>query len=75
MVSFRTKKSQFGKILETLRLENVYILYGHWEYFTDIWDVSRPFGTFLRFWYHVPRQIWQPFCELFFLPAAALNEK
>jgi hypothetical protein len=27
-------------------LENVDIFYGPLEYITDIWDVSRPFGTF-----------------------------
>jgi hypothetical protein len=33
------QKSQFGKILEGLRLENVVIFYGHLEFFTDIWDI------------------------------------
>jgi hypothetical protein len=36
---FSNQKSQFGKILEGLRLENVYIFYGHWEYFMEIWDI------------------------------------
>jgi hypothetical protein len=26
-------------------LENIDIFYGHLEYFTDIWDIVRPFGT------------------------------
>jgi hypothetical protein len=33
----------------------------------DIWDIEQSFGTFgvqlvhfSRFWYHVPRKIWQP---------------
>jgi hypothetical protein len=34
MVCFQTKKSQFGSILEGLRLENINIFYGHLEYFT-----------------------------------------
>jgi hypothetical protein len=36
---FSNPKSQFGEILEGIRLENVYILYGHLKYFTDIWDI------------------------------------
>jgi hypothetical protein len=36
---FSNQKSQFGKILEGLRWENVDIFYGHLEYFTDIWDI------------------------------------
>jgi hypothetical protein len=54
-------------ILEGLWLENAYIFYGHLEYFMEIWDILRPSGTFcahlvhfFRFWYHVPRKIWQP---------------
>jgi hypothetical protein len=49
------------------RLENVELFSGHLEYFTDIWDILQQFGTFcinlihlIRFWYHVPRKIWQP---------------
>jgi hypothetical protein len=37
---FSNQKSQFGKILEGLRLKIVYLLYGHLEYFTDIWAIS-----------------------------------
>jgi hypothetical protein len=33
---FSDKKSQFGKILEGLRMENVGIFYGHLEYFKYI---------------------------------------
>jgi hypothetical protein len=43
---FSNQKSQFGYILEGLKLENVYIICGHSEYFTGIWDILRPFGTF-----------------------------
>jgi hypothetical protein len=53
--------------LECLRLEIVDIFYGHLEYVTDIWDILWSFGTcsvhlvhFFRFWYHVPRKLWQP---------------
>jgi hypothetical protein len=53
--------------LECLRWENVAKFYGHLEYFTDIWDILWPFGTFcvhlvhfFLFWYHIPRKIWQP---------------
>jgi hypothetical protein len=48
-------------------VENVYIFYGHLEYFMEIWDILRQFCTFcihlvhfFRVWYHVPRKIWQP---------------
>jgi hypothetical protein len=36
---FLKQKSQFGKILEVLSLDNVDIFYGHLESFTDIWDI------------------------------------
>jgi hypothetical protein len=32
--------------LEGLRLEKVYIFFGHLEYFMEIWDILWPFGTF-----------------------------
>jgi hypothetical protein len=45
----------------------VHIFYGHLDYFTDIWDVSLPAGTFYDhlvhfswLWCHAPRKIWQP---------------
>jgi hypothetical protein len=63
MVCFQTKIP----IWEGLRLEIVDTFYGHLEYFTDIWDILWPFGTFcvcsvhfFQIWYHVPRKIWQP---------------
>jgi hypothetical protein len=56
-------------------LENVDIFYDHLEYFTDIWYILWPFGTFcvksvhfFRFWYHVPRIIWQPWYKCVFWP-------
>jgi hypothetical protein len=30
------------------------------EYFMTICYILSSLGTFLRFWYHVPRKIWQP---------------
>jgi hypothetical protein len=41
---FSNQKSQFGKILEGLRKENVGIFYDNLEYFTAIWYNSWPFG-------------------------------
>jgi hypothetical protein len=49
------------------RLEKGNMCYGHLENFMDIWEILWPFGKvcfhlvhFFRFWYHVPRKIWQP---------------
>jgi hypothetical protein len=36
---FSNQKFQFGLILEGPRLENVNIINGHLEYFTDIWYI------------------------------------
>jgi hypothetical protein len=36
---FSNQKSQFGQILEGLRLENVYISCGRLKYFTEIWGI------------------------------------
>jgi hypothetical protein len=36
---FSNQKSQFGQIIEGLRLKNVDIFYGHLEYFKEIWDI------------------------------------
>jgi hypothetical protein len=61
------QKSQFGKILEGTRSKMVDVFYDHLEYFTHIWDILWPIGTFcvhlvyfFRFWYHAPWIIWQP---------------
>jgi hypothetical protein len=55
---FQTTKSQFGKILERLALEDVGIFHGHSVYFTAISYVLWPFGTicgyfgiFFPYWY------------------------
>jgi hypothetical protein len=45
----------------------------------DIWDILLPFGTFcvhlvhfFRFWYHLPRKIWQPWLMLAFAESGIL---
>jgi hypothetical protein len=43
---FSNQKSKFGQRLVGLRWENVNIFWGHLEYYTDIWDILCPFGTF-----------------------------
>jgi hypothetical protein len=45
-------------------LENVEIFSGQLEHFMIIWYILCSFGTFLRFWYHVPRKIWQPWIKV-----------
>jgi hypothetical protein len=65
---FSNQKSNLGKFGMALYWKMlIHIFYGHFEYFTDIWDILRPFGTicvhlvhFFRFWYHASRKIWQP---------------
>jgi hypothetical protein len=49
----------------------LHFMYGHLKYFTDICDILWSLGTicvhladFFRFWYHVPRKIWQPWLRL-----------
>jgi hypothetical protein len=39
-------KSQFEKILGGLRMENVGIVYGNWDYITTIWYNLWPSGKF-----------------------------
>jgi hypothetical protein len=63
---FSNQKSQFGKILEGHRLENIDTFNCHLKYYQPIWYILR-FGKFcvnlvrfFLFWYHVPRKIWQP---------------
>jgi hypothetical protein len=57
---FLNQKSQFGKILEGLVLEDVGIFRGHFVYFTAKWYILWSFGIYFLFWYDVPRKIWQP---------------
>jgi hypothetical protein len=67
MVSFQTKNPNLGKFWMALDAEML-------TYFTDIWDILRPFGTFcvhlvhfFRFWYRVPRKSGNPVCEAFYI--------
>jgi hypothetical protein len=48
-------------------MENLGIFYDHLVYFTAIGNILWPFGIFCgrvvyfsKFWYFVPRKIWQP---------------
>jgi hypothetical protein len=36
---FSNQKSYSGKNFQVLRSENLYIFYGHLEYWMDIWDI------------------------------------
>jgi hypothetical protein len=79
MVYFQTKYPNWGVLDWTMLI----YIFDHLEYFKDIWDILWPFGTFcvdlvhfFRFWYHVPRQIWQP-CwkvEQSFLPTHTVRD-
>jgi hypothetical protein len=51
---FSDQKSQFGQILEGLRIENVGICYGHWAYFTAIWCILWQFGKVVVIWHIFP---------------------
>jgi hypothetical protein len=35
-------------------MENVGIFYGHWDYFTAMCYIFRPFGNFAVIWYILP---------------------
>jgi hypothetical protein len=52
---FSNQKSQFGKILEGLRMENAGKLYCNLEYFTVICYILWPFGNAVVIWYVFPR--------------------
>jgi hypothetical protein len=75
MVCFQTKIPIWVNFGEGLTLENVgihmYICYGHLVglFYGDLGCLG-PFGTLcvhlkhlFRFWYHVPRTIWQPWAK------------
>jgi hypothetical protein len=47
MVYFQTQNPNLGKFWSVL---DVAIFYVHFEYFIDIWDILRPFGTFCGHW-------------------------
>jgi hypothetical protein len=64
---FSNQKSQFGQILDGLRMKNVRIFYEHSEQFTAVWYILRSFGTvcvhlvyFSHFGMFGTRKIWQP---------------
>jgi hypothetical protein len=64
MVYSQTKNPNLGKFWRAIDWK---LLIYFREYFTDIWDILLPFGTFcvhmvdfFRFGYHAPRNIWQP---------------
>jgi hypothetical protein len=64
MLYFRNQKSQFGKILEGLRIEKVGIFYGHLEYFAPIWYILWPFGNVVVIWYIPPDPpFWYILCQ------------
>jgi hypothetical protein len=48
IVYFRTKSPDLGKLWKALYWKkSIYVFNGHLEYFTDIWDILRPFGTYI----------------------------
>jgi hypothetical protein len=65
MVYFQTENpnlSKFSRALDWKLL--IYfcpfgVFYWHLVNFMTIWYIVCWFGTFFRFWYHVPRKIWQ----------------
>jgi hypothetical protein len=64
---FSNQKSQFGKILEGLGMEDVSLFYSYFVYVTAIWYILRSFGIHLMaIWYIFPvlvccpKKIWQP---------------
>jgi hypothetical protein len=48
---FSNQKSQFGKILEGLAMEDVGIFNDHLVQFTVIWYILWPFGRFMVIWH------------------------
>jgi hypothetical protein len=48
---FSNQKSQFGKILEGLRMEKVGIFRAHLEYARAGWYILWPFGNLVAIWY------------------------
>jgi hypothetical protein len=47
---------------------------GHMLYFVDIYYFLWLFGIFFKFWYVVPRQIWQP-CLMIGLTLSCVRSK
>jgi hypothetical protein len=52
---FSKQKSQFGKVLEGLAMEDVGIFCGHLVYFMAIWQILRLFGIFYGYLVCSPR--------------------
>jgi hypothetical protein len=77
---FSNPNPQFGQILEGLRLENVDIpilwpfgiFYRHLGCFMTIRYICVPLVHIFRFWYHVPRKIWQPWYKCRFPSGAKI---
>jgi hypothetical protein len=68
MVYFQIKNHNLGNLWRSLDWKMLMYLMAFGK-FTDICDILGPFGTFyvhlvhfFRFWYHVPRKNWQPWC-------------
>jgi hypothetical protein len=72
---FSNQKSQFGKILEGLGMENAGVLYGHLLYlrsfgiFTIIWYIYGHLANFMAIWYTYFVVIWYIFPPVwYFVP-------
>jgi hypothetical protein len=68
MVCFQIKNPNLGKFWKIGKclctLWPFWTFSGDLGYFMTIWYIFYSFGTFFpRFWYHVPRNIWQPLHE------------
>jgi hypothetical protein len=66
MVCFQTKNTNLGKFSRALDWKKLIYFIAicnflwRFEIFLTIWYILYSFGTFFRFWYRVPRKIWQP---------------
>jgi hypothetical protein len=67
LVYFQTKNSNLGKFWRALDWKIFIYFMDILEHFTGIWNIYDSLGTFcarlvhfFRFWYHVPRKLWQP---------------
>jgi hypothetical protein len=82
MFSFQTKNPKNAKLGKFWRALDGKILiyfgpfgifYRYLVDFTTIWYILCSFGTFFRFWSHVPRKIWQPWLSVIAVTVSALN--
>jgi hypothetical protein len=66
MVCFQTKNPYLGKFWRTLDWKMlayciaICIIFGDLGYCMTMGYILYSFRTFFRFWYHVPRKVWQP---------------